>query len=61
MTEQATKPRRYATLPNCDRCGRFTSTPTLKRGCVHMGRVICCYELLLCPSCCERTADQLDA
>lgn len=48
--------RRYATLPNCDGCGRFTSAPTLKSGCVHMGRA--CYELLLCPTCAAKEADR---
>lgn len=47
--------RRPATLPNCTRCGRFTSTPTVRQWCTGgnaMGIHIC-HEELLCPRCAE--------
>ena len=52
MSEQAAKPKRYPTLPNCDICGRFTSSPTEKawfKG--GNSGFDACYWLLLCPKC----------
>ena len=43
--------KRYPTLPNCDGCGRFTSTPSEVSGCNALGHLIACYLLLLCPKC----------
>lgn len=46
--------RNYATLPNCDGCGRFTSNPDVKRWCEGQGDWHVCYERLLCPKCAEK-------
>ena len=41
-----------ATLPNCDGCGQFTSTPTVVDNSWHGGAgMYMCGELLLCPRC----------
>ena len=45
------KTKRYATLPNCDGCGRFTSNPEVRSECVGANGFIACYEQLLCKRC----------
>lgn len=46
--------RQFATLPNCDRCGRFTSKPVVDSGCDSYGAgVFACWERLLCQRCAE--------
>jgi len=49
--------KRYATLPNCDLCGRFTSDPTELSECRGLGNGYACFELLLCPRCAEHEAE----
>lgn len=49
--------RRFATLPNCDHCGRFTSNPTVVSGCISGGGHHACWEWLLCPTCATKEAD----
>ena len=51
MPDLAASPHR-ATLPNCDGCGQFTSTPTVVDNSWHGGAgMYMCGELLLCPRC----------
>lgn len=49
--------KRYATLPNCSQCGRFTSKPEIFRWCEGGNSgAHTCFELLLCPRCAEKKA-----
>lgn len=45
--------KRVATLPNCDRCGRFTSNPTHYSECIGSETMWLCIDELLCPRCAE--------
>ena len=46
------------TLPNCDRCGQFTSQPDVRRSCDSYSDYHVCWELLICPRCAEREAKE---
>ena len=57
MPDLAASPHR-ATLPNCDGCGQFTSTPTVVDNSWHGGAgMYMCGELLLCPRCAAKRAE----
>ena len=45
--------KRPQTLPNCDGCGRFTSSPAPESVCVDAGESFVCFEWLICPRCVE--------
>ena len=58
MPDLAASPHR-ATLPNCDGCGQFTSTPTVVDNSWHGGAgMYMCGELLLCPRCAAKAWDE---
>ena len=53
--------KRYATLPNCDRCGRFTNAPTVRSGCTVAADWIVCHEELLCQRCLDQLLTREEA